>query len=148
VFCAKNIDENSIVERSSLISDDVMIAANAHRGQADLVVCNPPYVPPGAGRVPPEARRAKARQGDLNHFIIAARLLLGRRGRACFVYPAHNLTGLLSMFREAGLEPKRLRAVHAKAESPARIVLIEAQAAKPGGLVIEAPLVEIPSADA
>ncbi|MEO7110375.1 MAG: methyltransferase [Polyangiaceae bacterium] len=141
-FCTKNLDENQIAEQSRLIESDVMEAAETHRGASDLVVCNPPYVPLGAGRPPPEARRAKARQGELSHFIAAARLLLGRRGRACFVYPAHNLTGILALFREAGLEPKRLRAVHAKANGPARIVMIEAQAAKPGGLVVDPPLIE------
>jgi tRNA1Val (adenine37-N6)-methyltransferase len=141
--CAENLNENKIEKQSRLIEGDVMKAAEHDRGAADLVVCNPPYVPLGAGRPPPEARRARARQGELSHFIAAARLLLGRRGRACFVYPAHNLAGLLAHFRDAGLEPKRLRAVHAKPSSPARIVMVEAQAAKAGGLVIDPPLIEI-----
>lgn len=142
-FCSKNLHENKIEKQSRLIEDDVMQAAETHRGAADLVVCNPPYVPLGAGRPPPEARRAKARQGELSHFVAAARLLLGRRGRACFVYPAHNLTGFLAVFRDAGLEPKRLQTVHAKANAPARIVMIEAQAAKHGGLVVDPPLFEV-----
>lgn len=141
-FCSKNLQENRIEQQSRLIEADVMEAAEAQRGAADLVVCNPPYVPFGAGRPPPEARRAKARQGELSHFVAAARLLLGRRGRACFVYPAHNLTAILALFRDAGLEPKRLCAVHAKATAPARVVMIEAQAAKAGGLVVDPPLIE------
>ena len=72
----------------------------------------------------------------------AARLLLARRGRACFVYPAPSLTTLLEALRGAGLEPKRMRLVHAKAKLPARIALVEAQPAKEGGLVVEPPLVE------
>jgi tRNA1Val (adenine37-N6)-methyltransferase len=140
--CSQNLTENRIETQSRLLASDVMRVAEENRGAADLVVCNPPYVPLGAGRTPPEPRRAKARQGDLAHFISAARLLLGKRARACFVYPAHNLTGILALFRDAGLEPKRLRAVHAKQNAPARIVMIEAQAAKAGGLVIDAPLIE------
>ncbi len=141
-YCSKNLQENRITKQSHVIEGDVLETAEARRGAADLVVCNPPYVPAGAGRPSPEMRRAKARQGDLAHFVTAARLLLGRRGRACFVYPAHNLTGILALFRDAGLEPKRLRAVHSKANAPARIVMIEAQAAKRGGLVIDPPLIE------
>jgi tRNA1Val (adenine37-N6)-methyltransferase len=140
--CAQNLQDNAIEKSSRVIEGDVLDVASKHRGEADLVVCNPPYVPLGAGRAPPEARRAKARQGDLPHFISAARVLLGRRGRVCFVYPAHNLTGILARFRDVGLEPKRLQLVHAKRHAPARIVMIEAQAAKPGGLVVEPPLIE------
>ncbi|MGH7328487.1 MAG: tRNA1(Val) (adenine(37)-N6)-methyltransferase, partial [Polyangiaceae bacterium] len=58
------------------------------------------------------------------------------------VYPAPSLTTLLSTLRASGLEPKRVRLVHAKSISPARIALVEAQAGKVGGLVIEPPLVE------
>ena len=80
--------------------------------------------------------------GSLDAFVLAARKLAGRRARVCFVYPANELSTLLATLRAAGLEPKRMRAVHAKRDAPARIVLVESQAAKAGGLVIEPPLVE------
>ena len=141
-FCLKNIADREIASRARVIESDVLQAAAAHRGKSDLVVCNPPYVEPGAGRSPSEPRRARARQGSLDHFVKAARLLLARRGRACFVYPAPSLTSLLALLRGAGLEPKRMRLVHAKAKVPARIALVEAQPAKEGGLRVEPPLVE------
>jgi tRNA1(Val) A37 N6-methylase TrmN6 len=40
------------------------------------------------------------------------------------------------------LVPKRLRFVHARNDEPARLALVELRAARPGGLVIEPPLVE------
>jgi tRNA1(Val) A37 N6-methylase TrmN6 len=58
------------------------------------------------------------------------------------VYPANELASLVEALRGAGLEPKRLRAVHAAADRDARVVLVEAMAAKPGGLAIEPPLIE------
>ena len=58
----------------------------------------------------------------------------------CFVYPANESTTLLSELRARGLEPKRLRAVHGKASAPARIVLVECVAGRPGGLSVESPL--------
>jgi tRNA1(Val) A37 N6-methylase TrmN6 len=67
---------------------------------------------------------------------------MGRRAHAFFVYPAPALTEMLVAARAADLVPKRLRLVHAFAESPARIALVEFRRAKPGGLVIEPPLIE------
>jgi tRNA1(Val) A37 N6-methylase TrmN6 len=44
--------------------------------------------------------------------------------------------------QNAGLVPKRLRLVHPEAAAPARAALVEFRRAKPGGLVIEPPLIE------
>jgi tRNA1Val (adenine37-N6)-methyltransferase len=136
-----NLAENGWAARGDVVNADVR-NLEPEAGRADLVVCNPPYVPPGRGRVAVGPERARARSGDLDVFTRAARSVLGRRARACFVYPAHDLGALWYALQAAGLEPKRLRAVHATDASPARIVLVEARPAKPGGLVLEAPLVE------
>jgi hypothetical protein len=117
-------------------------AAREHAGEASLVVCNPPYVEPGRGRAASHPSRARARSGELDAFDAAACTLAGRRAHACFVYPARELTTLLAAFRRAGLEPKRMRAVRAHAESAARVVLVESVRGKPGGLVIEPDLIE------
>jgi tRNA1Val (adenine37-N6)-methyltransferase len=110
--------------------------------KASLVVCNPPFFPPASGT--PAAGRARAsRSGELMPFVRAARLALsGPRTRAAFCYPAAALAELLASARDARLVPKRLRLVHARAEEPARLALVELRIAKPGGLVVEPPLVE------
>jgi tRNA1Val (adenine37-N6)-methyltransferase len=138
----QNLADNGWTDRGEVVCADVMRAAHEYSGEADLVVSNPPYIEPGRGRAPLHASRARARSGKLAAFTGAARHFLGRRGRVCFVYPAPELGTLFSLLRAAGLEPKRMRAVHAAANRPARVVLVEAQPGKPGGLVIEAPLVE------
>lgn len=136
-----NAEANGWSDRIEVVEGDVADRALAKSGSADLVVCNPPYVAPGRGR-PAAAPRARARSGSLEVFLDAARRLAGKRARVCFVYPAIESTTLLTSLRARGLEPKRMRFVHSKPKSPARIVLIEAMPAKPGGLVVEAPLVE------
>lgn len=137
-----NVRENGFDARAEVVCADASDAADERGREAHLVVCNPPYFPPGAGRLPAAPARARARTGDLALFVRAARALCGRRARACFVYPARDLTRLLATLRGAGLEPKRLRAVHATRGAPARVVLVEAQAAKEGGLVVLPPWVE------
>ena len=128
----RNARANAWEARIEVVHGDVADA----EGAADLVVCNPPYVVPGRGRAPAPAR-ARARSGPLDVFLDAARRLAGRRARVCFVYPAIETTTLLTSLRARGLEPKRLRMVHAKPDRQARVVLVEAVAGKPGGLVIE-----------
>ncbi len=113
------------------------------RERADLVVCNPPFFPEGSVRKQKHPLTLAARTGELLPFVAAAaRALRGSRGRAVFAYPARALTELVAAASEAGLVPKRLRLVHARSSDPARLALIELRRAKPGGLVVEAPLVE------
>lgn len=137
LLARKNIEALGLGDRVSIACKDVRDLGE--RGSAALVVCNPPYVPIGKGRAPKDAR---ARMGDAATFVRAARRLLGRRGRACFVYPTTHLVDLLGAMRAAGLEPKRMRFVHPRKDAPARIVLIESVAGKPGGLVVQDPLVQ------
>jgi tRNA1(Val) A37 N6-methylase TrmN6 len=109
--------------------------------RADLVLCNPPFFPVASGT--PSQRARLARGGELAPFMRAAqRALSGPRTRAAFCYPAAALAELLACARDARLVPKRLRLVHARADAPARLALIELRIAKPGGLVVEPPLVE------
>lgn len=112
-------------------------------GSADLVVSNPPFFEPGASRPAKEAAAQSARFGWLAPFLCAAgRALSGKRARACIAYPARSLERLLECAREQALVPKRLRFVHSEQGRPARLCLIELRRAKPGGLVVEAPLYE------
>ncbi len=136
-----NARSNGWVSRIDVVEADVGVLASVPAGAADLVVCNPPYITPGRGRAPSPAR-ARARSGPLHVFLDAARRLAGLRARVCFVYPANETTTLLSELRQRGLEPKRLRPVHGAVRggvARARVVLVEAVAGKPGGLLVEPP---------
>jgi tRNA1Val (adenine37-N6)-methyltransferase len=139
LFCKRNLEANGWRERGDVARVDLSNRVGSWAA-ADLVVCNPPYSQVGAGRAPKLA--SAARVGDVEVFTRAARQVLGARGRACFVYPANGLALLFDALRSSGLEPKRLRPVHATTDRPARVALVEAAAAKPGGLVVEPPLVE------
>jgi tRNA1(Val) A37 N6-methylase TrmN6 len=113
------------------------------RQAADLVTANPPFFEPARARGSPHPGRNRARFGRLEPFLTAAALALdGARARAAFVYPARALAEFLATAHGEGLVPKRLRFVHARADSPARLALVELRLARPGGLEVEAPLVE------
>lgn len=141
-LCGTNVSENGHAERARVLLGDVAEDRFfSDVPSAALVVANPPYIEPGRGR-PSSPHLRGAREGKLAPFVWRARTLLGRRGRACFVYPARELTQLVDIARETGLEAKRLRFVHATRDVPARVVLVELKPGKPGGLEVEPPLVE------
>ncbi|MGD0524783.1 MAG: methyltransferase [Polyangiaceae bacterium] len=136
----RNLDANGWTERGEVVRGDVRDVARSRRGEAALVVCNPPYVMPGHGRVAPA--QARARSGEVGTFVEAARQLAGKKARVCFVYPAQELAMLLATLAGEGLHAKRLRFVHGTPDAPARVALVEAQAGRPGGLHVSPPLVE------
>jgi tRNA1Val (adenine37-N6)-methyltransferase len=136
----RNLDANGWTARGEVVRGDVRDVARSRQGEASLVVCNPPYVAPGRGRVP--LTQARARSGELSTFVEAARQVAGRKARVCFVYPAAELGTFLATLADEGLHAKRLRFVHGTPEVPARIALVEAQAGHAGGLHVLPALVE------
>ncbi|HYO97067.1 MAG TPA: methyltransferase [Polyangiaceae bacterium] len=124
------------------------------RQAADLVVSNPPFFDARAHRPPQHEPRRLARHGGVAPFLhAAAAALTGPKARAVLVYPASALTELLAAAALERLVPKRLRFVHPFRGRAARLALLELRAARAGGLVIEAPLIEwekpgIPTPDA
>jgi tRNA1Val (adenine37-N6)-methyltransferase len=136
----RNLDANGWTDRGEIVRGDVADVGRARQGEASLVVCNPPYIAPGRGRV--SAAEARARSGEIDGFVEAARQLAGQRARVCFVYPAAELGALHTALTSEGLHPKRVRFVHGTPAAPARIVLVEARAGRPGGLHVMPPLVE------
>ncbi len=139
-LCRRNLAANAWEERGEVLCIDLADASSLDAGTFDLVVSNPPYVAVGRGR-PPRVHPG-SRVGDLSVFTRAARRAVGPRGRACFIYPAHELGSLIETLRASGLEPKELRFVHASADELARVVLVEAVPGKRGGLKVSPPFVE------
>ncbi len=110
----------------------------------DLVICNPPYSPASASLPSENAALRTARQeGEctLKDVAAAAQWLLGHHGRLCLMLPSQRLADALETLRAHRLEPKRLRLIHARADRPARLALIEALLNAHPALTVEPPLV-------
>jgi tRNA1Val (adenine37-N6)-methyltransferase len=140
-LAARNVEDNGFAQRATVVIGSVTDEGLLPRGEANLVVCNPPYTDPSRGRVA-SGPRGPARSGDLAGFARAARAVLGARGRACLCYPASELFRALATLDAVGLHPKTLRMVHATPRAPARILLVAAQPGRPGGLEVRPPLHE------
>jgi tRNA1Val (adenine37-N6)-methyltransferase len=138
----KNIRTNKLAHRVQALKADIRKLPEGLEG-ADLVVSNPPFRKPGTGRLSPGDERAVARHElklTLKELAAAASGLLRHGGRFSIIYHPERLTELMDELRAVRLEPKRLRFVHGKVKSEAKIVLLEAVKGARRGLKVERPL--------
>jgi len=144
--CAReNVELNRLGNRIEIVQGDVRDLAEGVMalGGFDVVVTNPPYRPPGRGRVAPDLERAACRHelyGGLRDFLKAAAVMLRGKGRLYMIYLAERLPELLMEMRQLRLEPKRMRLVHSRITAEARLVLVEARKDGRPGMQIESPL--------
>jgi tRNA1Val (adenine37-N6)-methyltransferase len=133
--------------RFNVALDDVAAFARAPgvaQESYDFAVANPPYRRRGSGRTCPDPVREGARFEDedgLEPFTLAAARLLKQGAPLALVHLPERLPGVLAACASAGLEPKRLRFVHSRADKPARMLLLEARKGGGPGLAVEPPLV-------
>ena len=139
-----NVTKNGMSERISILNGDIKDMASLVRSDtADVVFCNPPYRSAQAGRVSPNVERALARHelsASISDVLSAARYVLKASGRLSVIFPANRLVDLVSMMRAFDLEPKRIRLVHSKIDTPAELVYAEGYKGGRPGIMVLPPL--------
>jgi tRNA1Val (adenine37-N6)-methyltransferase len=121
-----NLTDNGLA--GTVLQGDVRnIPALMPAGQTDLLICNPPYFPAGAGGVAAGAKGLARSDGafGLDDLCAAARWLLKNGGRMALCWRPERLCGLLSALRAAELEPKRLQLVQARPDKAPFLALVE-----------------------
>lgn len=140
----QNIVANDLQQRVGVVQGDMRSVASLLPQEAfGTVVCNPPYRVVGQGRLNPHPEKAMARHEvavTLAQVVQAAKHALCRRGRCVLIYHPSRLAELCTRLAAACLQPRRLRLVHATAETPATMVLIEAIGAGRDALTVLPPL--------
>ena len=135
---------NGVEERVRIHCADLRQApALLGLGGYSLVVCNPPYETAGSGFPSASAQERIARQAEdltLAELSESAGRLLKYGGRFCAVFPARRAFEMMYALHAADLEPKRMQTVHARADKPPRVVLIEAVKGAASGLKWLEPL--------
>jgi tRNA1Val (adenine37-N6)-methyltransferase len=128
----QNIALNGLQGRVEALSSDIReIRTGGGLGAEgfDLVVSNPPFRRLGAGKTNPCEEKLIARHEvrlTLPELFGAAAFLLGRRGRFCFIHQVQRFVEVVQELKAAGLEPKRAAFVHGRADTEARMFLMEA----------------------
>lgn len=139
-----NISKLGFAEQIEILEGNVCKPDFASAESYDLVVSNPPYRAEGRGRSCPDTFKNTARfevEADLDIFCKTAARLVKNRGKVCFVFLAERLTELINSFTRYKLEPKRIKFVHGRTDSPAKVVMIEAVKNGKPGLVLEPPVI-------
>lgn len=143
--CRRNILENSLADRITLIEQDLRSLRPLHRPSAlDVIVANPPYHKAGAGKQSPSAERLSSRHDRLGSIDswLDLQVFLKNKGRYVIVFPADRLAELSTLLRARKIEPKRLRFVHPRRDKNASLLLLEAvKSAGPGLLVLPPMLI-------
>jgi tRNA1(Val) A37 N6-methylase TrmN6 len=140
----ENIAQNGLVDAITPLDRDIQsLGCSVAADSYDVLIANPPYTKSGSGRNSPFPERRLARQEQTTSLSIWLDLqsLLTRKGRYFLVFPAERSAELISLLRERGMEPKRLRSVHPFLNKPASLVLIEAVKTRGIGLEIVPPLI-------
>lgn len=112
-------------------------------GSFDCVISNPPYFPVGSGKAA-NAYRSELTL-TLKELCRAAAWLLPSGGTFALVHRPERLCDLFWEMRSHGMEPKKLRFVRHKRESPVCLVLIEGRRGGKPGLTYLPDLIEFHS---
>jgi len=144
--CARESAELSgVSDRINVIESDICKHREFLRsGAYDLVVSNPPYYAAGTGALSYDINRAAARSEiscSLDNIMEAAGYLTRWGGSFSLVHKPERLCDIFRLMNKHGIEPKRMRLVQNKADSPPNLVLVEGRRGGKSSLKIEAPLI-------
>ena len=135
----RNIEKNGLSDRLRVLERDLRSLREAEVGKYQLIISNPPYFPVGAGSAPAIERQnaREERTCSLTELAETTSKLLGDGGRLALVYPAERLSEAFCTLSAHGLEPKRLRLVQARLDTPPSVALIECRRGGRPGLRAE-----------
>jgi tRNA1Val (adenine37-N6)-methyltransferase len=147
---ARNIRLNGYEDRIVIAQMDIALTIERFKAESfDSVICNPPYRQATSGRLSLSSEKQIARhelKATLDDFVRAAAFLLKNKGSFACIHLGDRTVDLVSAMRSAGLEPKRLRTVHAFSDAKASMVLVEAVKGGRKGVDILPPLIIYDSA--
>lgn len=145
ILAEKNTRINNLEDHIKIFPGDARNVRNIFSSRSfDTVIFNPPYRKLKSGRINPHPEKAIARheiKGSLSIFLKAAKYLLKPSGTVFTIYPAKRLIELACVFRESGIEPKKMKHVFSDNLSEAEFVMVEGKVGGREELKIESPLI-------
>ncbi len=139
------VEANGLQERLSVVQGDLkQIETYFAKGHYDLVVMNPPYKKANDGVVTPIPGLAIARhevECNLEDICSAAAKVLNFGGRFCMCHRPSRLAEVIAAMQKVGIEPKRLRLVQQRENTPPHLFLLEGKKQSQPGMVVESALI-------
>ncbi len=141
----ESIKCNNLVERISIVNQDMKTFASSHSEFFDVVTCNPPffkYTKNSCLNLSKEKIVARHEVSiDLPGVLSTARKILKNNGIFAIVHRPERFLEVIDQFRMNKIEPKRVRFVYSKLEKDSIMVLVEGIKNGKPGLKIERPFV-------
>lgn len=139
----RNMALNGLSPRARVVTGDLRSLRREEVGQLDFIVANPPYHPVTGKKSPDAARSAARDEGlcTLRELAEASSRLLNTGGKLFMVYPAARMAEAICELARAGLEPKRLRTVQGRVDTPPSVFLVECSRGGKHGLAVEPALI-------
>ena len=128
-LAVRNSEENGLNGQLEFFNIDVLDVPSAFPPASfDLVCSNPPYMEKGCALVNPDSVKHVSRHettAGLEDFFRAAAHVLRPGGRLVMVHRPFRLPDLMTMSRNCGLEPKKMRLIVPHPGETPNIVLME-----------------------
>lgn len=141
----ENCEHNRLPNPPRIIETDYRtLAVQSDQGRRySLVVSNPPYYPPGDGRLNRCPQKTMARHeiaGNLEELLAAAAFFLRDQGIFALVFPSERLSELIAGLTSIRLETKFLQFIHPRERDRAGMFLLAARKNGASGLIVENPV--------
>ncbi|MBR0464486.1 MAG: tRNA1(Val) (adenine(37)-N6)-methyltransferase [Clostridia bacterium] len=134
-MAARSVAMNEMADRIDVRCLDMRAAARTlGYGGYHVAICNPPYGKMGAALLNPDKSVRQSRHEETctpDDVCRAGFELLRTGGRLCVIFPAPRAFEMMRAMAGHRLEPKRVRTVHARPDTPPKLILMEA--VKDGG---------------
>jgi tRNA1Val (adenine37-N6)-methyltransferase len=141
----RSVALNGLEERIKIITGDMKEAGRLFQAASfHVITCNPPYMIESHGIRNPNDAKSIARHEVLCTFQDVVRetaKLLVPGGKFYLVHRPFRLPEIMKTLMEYGLEPKRMRMVHASIEKEPTMLLVEAVRGGKPRMSVERPLI-------
>jgi tRNA1(Val) A37 N6-methylase TrmN6 len=142
----RSIEYNNLENIKVINSDLNDLKGKVPFGYFDLVVCNPPYKQEGTGIYNPNDSKKTARHETMctmADIVQTASSLLNFGGRFCMCQRPERLTDAMTLMRQYGVEPKRLRFVQQRKGKEPKLFLLEGRKGGKKGFMTVEPVLMI-----
>lgn len=131
----KSIELNGVENVVSAINIPLQEMGTKWAGEFSLILCNPPYMPVGAGFLDKQEHIAICRTEialSLKELIESISIALKFGGRTCLVHRADRLVDVITEMKKNNVEPKRLQFVSGGKKQPYLFLIEGVKGGKPG----------------
>ena len=144
-LCRRNVLLNRLEERIRVVEADVRdVSLLGEKGSYDAVFSNPPYMTVSSGYACRSEAKNVARHevcGSIFDFAKSAAAMLKYGGSFYVVYRSDRMADLFAACYATDLSPKRMTLVHARADLPPSMLLLEARRGGGVGMRVSRPLI-------